>query len=518
MEIGKASEHEVGVMRTRARPWDYGALDARADGAQNTPHPMRAFRFLRGAAALLAAFFHFEKNPARAEDALRLDLGAGQALDLVRIEPGIFQQGSPSDEAGRGADETQRTVTISRPFLMGKYPVTRRQFARFVSETGFRTEAESGPSGGFGWDGTKLAQRKEFTWRNPGFAQTEEHPVTIVSSKDAEAFLRWLARKGGRTFSLPSEAQWEYAARAGGASAMDAWHRGKAGNSTHPVGQNGANAWGLGDMLGNVWEWCDDWYAPYDTGAARDPLQRNANLSDKPRRVLRGGSWLREPKFCRPAARYRNDPLSRNADNGFRVMTFDIEARTVPPAAKTPPVNLEATEAAPPQHSAPIERHSPSPPSPPSSSRGFGFRWLLALPVIGVVFGILIAIVRALAKPLTAISGGSVGGVSRTSGSSTQPLRVRIGDDGFWIDGRGVSAGTPIMCRFTAGGVSQDLDVRYEPGSQGQFVFTGSRPTQVAVSVKPGASGSRSRQTGEAIGVESEIDRDAPFRGHPPAY
>ncbi len=173
---------------------------------------------------------------------LRVDLGGGQTLEAVRIAPGRFQQGSPADEAGRGADETQRNVTLTRAFFLGKYPVTRGQFARFVSESGYRTEAEIGPSGGFGWDGAKLTQRKDFTWKNPGFAQTDTHPVTVVTCKDADAFLRWLSRKSGRTFALPGEAQWEYAARSGGAPALDAWHKDNSGNSTHPVGEKAVNA------------------------------------------------------------------------------------------------------------------------------------------------------------------------------------------------------------------------------------------------------------------------------------
>ena len=471
---------------------------------------MRAFPFPRGAAALLAALLFFQSARARAEDTLRVDLGGGQILELVRIEPGKFPQGSPPDEAGRSADETRRTVTLTKPFFLGKYPVTRGQFTRFVSETGFRTDAESGPSGGFGWDGAKLTQRKDFTWKNPGFAQTGEHPVTLVSYKDADAFVRWLARKSGRAFALPSEAQWEYAALVGGAPALEAWHKENSGNTTHPVGQKPANAWGLADMPGNVWEWCEDWYAPYETGDTTDPLQRNANLSDKPRRVLRGGSWLREPRFCRPAARYRNDALSRNADNGFRVMTFDLETRNA-----TPAVNLEAVEPPPPPAPLPIVKHSHSPFAP---SRGFGFRWLLGLPIIGIVLAVFIAIIRAIAKSLSANSGGSVGGVSGTSGLSGKSLRIRLADDGFWIDG-GVSTGTPISCRYTAGGASQNVDVRYEPGPQGHFVFTGSRPSNVSVSMKSGGSSSnRMRRIGEGLGASSDIDDDLPFRGHPPAY
>jgi formylglycine-generating enzyme required for sulfatase activity len=294
----------------------------------------------------LLSILCFSLTARAADPTLSVPLDKSVNLDLILVSKGVFQQGSPKGEFKRGADETQREVTLTRDFYLGKYPVTCAQFDAFVSDTQYRTEAEVGSSGGYGWDGQALKQDARFTWRSPGFDQKDDSPVTLVTYADALAFCDWLTRKAGRTFTLPTEAQWEYACRAGATNAWHngddparvseiAWYKPVAANTTHPVGSLKTNAWGF-CIGGDVYEWCKDWYAPYPSGSARDPEQTDMNLSDKPRRVLRGGSWNRDVQYTRSAARFRNAPGSRNADNGFRVLTA-----LTPPAEKAPPVLLE---------------------------------------------------------------------------------------------------------------------------------------------------------------------------------
>ncbi|HVH46954.1 MAG TPA: SUMF1/EgtB/PvdO family nonheme iron enzyme, partial [Labilithrix sp.] len=302
---------------------------------------------LAGAGVGLFVLLSSEHARASEED-LSLDLGAS-SLELRRIPKGTFGEGSPATEPGRESDESARNVTISRPFWFGKVPVTRAQFSRFVTETRFVTDAEKGQSGGFGWDGKALVQKKEFTWRNPGFPQKDEDPVVLVTFGDANAFVAWASRKSGRRVRLPTEAEWEYAARAGtttpwaGANKEDealafGWFKTNSPNGTHPVGTKRPNAFGLFDMSGNVFEWCRDVYAPYPAGDATDPENTAPPAGEPERRVLRGGSWLRDPKRGRSAARYRNAPGSRNADNGFRV-AIDDDGTTPPVPTAAVPAN-----------------------------------------------------------------------------------------------------------------------------------------------------------------------------------
>ncbi len=510
-----------------------------------TSRTMRAIRFPRIAlglflAAFAAVIFH---PPARCAETQRLDLGGGTAMEIVRIEPGSFSQGSPASEAQRGGDETPRTVTLTQPFYLGKFPVTRGEFARFADETRYRTEAESGPSGGYGWDGAKLAQRREFTWRNPGFPQTDTHPVVLVTYADAHAFLMWLSRKSGRTFALPSEAQWEYACRAGGTTAFSDGGKGRSArlDGTQPVGQ-ALNAWGLGDMTGNVWQWCEDWYAPYAGGSPTDPLQTQSNLSDKPRRVIRGGSWLRDAAALRSAARYRNDAASRNADNGFRVMTFDAEptANQAPkPAADRQRVIAPVQNAAPdrivpiaPPVTQPAHFSSESAPFP-SARRGFPFIGLLfGGVIIFIILAVVVSIIRAIAK--SGATGLMPGNLGPTGNGGA--LRTRIADDGFWIESASLPVGTVLECRFSAGGKQNQINVTFQGAAGGQFVFTGSRPSNVVVAVLPGGGptgggsfgggsiggSSLGRAAGMMTGMHQpplhdDDDRER-FRSHPPAY
>jgi formylglycine-generating enzyme required for sulfatase activity len=236
-------------------------------------------------------------------------------IDLVAIPQGWFFMGSTDGDKGAFDRERPRhKVTISQPFSLGKYKVTVGQFQRFVEATGHKTEAEKAGD--------------NHTWKDPGFGQTEEHPVVYVSWHDADAFCRWLAEKTGAKVRLPREAEWEYSCRAGTTTKFSfgdneailgdyAWYSGNSGGGTRPCGLKKANAFGLYDMHGLAWEWCADGRRTYTTQDETDP---EGPTSAGASRVIRGGSWRVDPGFCRAAARTFFVPSFRNDRLGFRVL------------------------------------------------------------------------------------------------------------------------------------------------------------------------------------------------------
>ena len=265
------------------------------------------------------------------------DLGNGINLEMVLIPAGTFMMGRPiSAETGRNNDETQHQVTISKPFYLGKYPITLAQWQRFVKTTPYKSEAETS-GGGYFWNGSEFNLDPNRNWKNPGFKQEANHPVVCVSWNDVQHFHDWLnsfGLKDASIFQSPSEAQWEYACRAG---TTTPYHFGNQLNGTQancdgnypygtdrkgpflekttPVGKYPANAWGLHDMHGNVNEWCADWYGDYPTGSVTDPNGPPTGSF----RVFRGGGWINVAVGCRSALRRRDVPSLRSNYLGFRV-------------------------------------------------------------------------------------------------------------------------------------------------------------------------------------------------------
>jgi formylglycine-generating enzyme required for sulfatase activity len=220
---------------------------------------------------------------------------------MIRIPAGSFQMGSPSSESDRDDDEGPvHRVTISDDFYMGKYEVTQAQYEAVMGE-------------------------------NPSRFKGANRPVEEVSWNDAVAFCEKLSRLTGDRYRLPTEAEWEYAARAGtrtrfywGDSESEstvkqyAWYFNNSESKTQPVGQKKPNGWGLYDMAGNVWEWCSDWYgaAYYEESPARDPQGPQSGN----KHVLRGGCWGSSAYYLRTAYRNMHRPVNRNNSVGFRVV------------------------------------------------------------------------------------------------------------------------------------------------------------------------------------------------------
>jgi formylglycine-generating enzyme required for sulfatase activity len=275
-----------------------------------------------------------------------VDMGEEVTLPMVQVPAGEFVMGSPADEPMRQEDEgPQHRVVISRGFWMGRFEVTVAQFTRFTQQTGYRTTAEYA---GGAWNITEALKqewKKGLNWHKSEHNQLPAAPVVLVSWDDAQAFCRWLSEATGRTFRLPTEAEWEYACRAGSTAAYQwggvvadgaGWLNGADVKlqSKYPqwrafpfsddslyaakVGSYRGNAWGLHDMHGNVWEWCQDWHSPeyYSTSPETDPFNGQMDRFH----VVRSGSWLCYPGFCRSSVRRKYAPEYTTCDLGFRVV------------------------------------------------------------------------------------------------------------------------------------------------------------------------------------------------------
>jgi serine/threonine protein kinase/formylglycine-generating enzyme required for sulfatase activity len=312
--------------------------------------------------ALIAPFSESEAKTARQKWADRLKqpvtLKNSIAMQFELLPPGQFAMGS--DHTARHAAPAH-TVRITRPFYLGTYEVTRGQFAKFVAATHFKTHAEYMPGG---WrldngdkDHLKHEGKKSYTWRKPGFSQDDRHPVVNVCLDDAVQFCNWLSRAEGRSYRLPTEAEWEYACRAGTTTAYyngdnreDLIHIANVADAkarlafpgwlalessdgwtyTSPVGSFPPNGFGLYDMLGNALEWCSDWYDKdyYKTSPAENP----PGAPNGKQRVARGGSFT---TIADATARWYKIPDHRFPDCGFRVVC-DVAATPAGASVATP--------------------------------------------------------------------------------------------------------------------------------------------------------------------------------------
>ncbi len=292
----------------------------------------------RAAQSLLITLLALQ--PLLAQDAATQPGGAAPdpaiAGPTILVEPGKFNMGSPLTEPDRSSDENQRHIRITRPYYIGRHEVTVGQFKKFVDDTGYKTDAEkAGKAWAYSAGNTVLT--KDVTWRNPGFDQADNHPVVVVSFNDAQAYCAWLSKKLRQTCTLPTEAQWEFAARSAdktafGPGTLDetAWHRENAEGKTHPVETKKPNTWGLFDTHGNAMEWTLDRYAPYpDTSpktSTRNPSgPKTPEITGDEKRSTRGGSWAARQSDCRSAARSKFYPDSASNFSGFRIIILPNE-------------------------------------------------------------------------------------------------------------------------------------------------------------------------------------------------
>lgn len=259
--------------------------------------------------------------------------------EMIPLPAGAFLMGAPDSDPDRAESETPRhSVTIATPFALGQTEVTRADYSAFVEDTGYPGGDSCWTDNGISWD-----RRLQQGWASPGFPQGPNHPVICVNTADAQAYVIWLSRKTGQAYRLPTEAEWEYAARAGthtrfpygddlaleqicrygnGAGAESGFqYRNLACRDEHtytaPTRAYPPNPWGLYGMLGNALEWTQDCVSTDYSQTPRDGSAMTAG--DCRYRVLRSGTWAGAAQHMRVTNRGLNNPAARWSTIGFRV-------------------------------------------------------------------------------------------------------------------------------------------------------------------------------------------------------
>jgi hypothetical protein len=287
------------------------------------------------------------------------------------------------------------------------------------------------------------------------------------------------------------------------------------------VKQKPANAWGLYDFYGPVWQWCRDWYGPY-AGSTTDPEQTTPPPGDKPRRVLRGGSFMSGDGHSRSAERYRNEPKSRNADNGFRIVAT-VAARLSSPTPASKPMNQTSQ----PKASPAAQSSFPNTPAQHQDGVDFSFehQGSFGIPFMGLgCVGLFVALIAfVIMRGRRAMRGATVRAAPDpvTHGPSSR-FSARVQNDGFWIVGPPGSVGEMVTYRCLIGDTVREEMVSYTPGPEGQFIFTGEMPSEVAIAerdlswlqggsrqIGPQGSGVDVDTIGRGIGMASSIGRSS---------
>ena len=257
-------------------------------------------------------------------DSLFIDTTLGVNLVMIRVEGGNFMMGTTYTEADRDRDEVVHSVTVSS-FYIGQTEITIGQYLIFANATSSHFPEWLEPGNSYNINSTSID--KDY-YRAKGMSPDSlNYPITGISWKDAEAFCEWLSDETGKVYRLPTEAEWEYAARGGvksrnykfaGSDSIKAvaWYYDNSLNRAHPVMLLQPNELGLYDMSGNVWEWCSDWYDEY----TKDPQINPKGPLNGKYRVDRGGAWSTFPERCRPTYRLDDGPDLRDFNLGFRIV------------------------------------------------------------------------------------------------------------------------------------------------------------------------------------------------------